>query len=134
MQPQQKYRLGTISNIKLLNSVFERYEKQEILDNMSMKSKPINIVIWGLHMYTIFLLVRNKDCGYSLEPPRKHRLCHTLEPPRRGGSNEYPHSLFWVNENSIDLIDHMINCHFIHVGSHWADFSFLIFPKCQVMC
>ena len=27
---------------------------------------------------------QNIDCGYSLEPPR------------RGGSNEYPQSMFWV--------------------------------------
>ena len=35
----------------------------------------------------IFLIfVQNIDCGY------------TLEPPRRGGSNEYPQSMFW-NKN-----------------------------------
>ena len=41
---------------------------------------------WGLQGYTlIFLfLLKNIDCGYSLEPPR------------RGGSNEYPHSMFWA--------------------------------------
>ena len=33
----------------------------------------------------IFLiLLENIDCGYSLEPPR------------RGGSNEYPQSMFWA--------------------------------------
>ena len=33
---------------------------------------------------TFFLLfAQNIDCGYSLEPPR------------RGGSNEYPQSMFW---------------------------------------
>ena len=31
----------------------------------------------------IFLISQNIDCGY------------TLEPPRRGGSNEYPQSMFW---------------------------------------
>ena len=34
--------------------------------------------------FDIFLIiVQNIDCGY------------TLEPPRRGGSNEYPQSMFW---------------------------------------
>ena len=34
-------------------------------------------------VYIIFLIsVKNIDCGYSLEPPR------------RGGSNEYPQSMF----------------------------------------
>ena len=35
-------------------------------------------------MFDIFLIfAKNIDCG-----------C-TLEPPRRGGSNEYPQSMFW---------------------------------------
>ena len=34
--------------------------------------------------FNIFLIfAQNIDCGY------------TLEPPRRGGSNEYPQSMFW---------------------------------------
>ena len=41
---------------------------------------------WGLKGYTLFFLflLKNIDCGYSLEPPR------------RGGSNEYPQSMFWA--------------------------------------
>ena len=36
-------------------------------------------------VYIIFLiLLKNIDCGYLLEPPR------------RGGSNEYPQSMFWA--------------------------------------
>ena len=35
-----------------------------------------------------FIFAQNIDCGYTLEPPRP------LEPPRRGGSNEYPQSMF----------------------------------------
>ena len=31
----------------------------------------------------ILIFAQNIDCGY------------TLEPPRRGGSNEYPQSMFW---------------------------------------
>ena len=31
----------------------------------------------------ILICAQNKDCGY------------TLEPPHRGGSNEYPQSMFW---------------------------------------
>ena len=42
------------------------------------------IVKWGLQGYTLFFLflLKNIDCGYSLEPPQ------------RGGSNEYPQSMF----------------------------------------
>ena len=35
----------------------------------------------GVCIFFLFLL-KNEDCGYSLEPPR------------RGGSNEYPQSMF----------------------------------------
>ena len=44
------------------------------------------IVKLGLQGYTLFILflLENIDCGYSLEPPR------------RGGSNEYPQSMFWA--------------------------------------
>ena len=35
----------------------------------------------GFDIFLIF--AQNIDCGY------------TLEPPRRGGSNEYPQSMFW---------------------------------------
>ena len=33
--------------------------------------------------YIFLIFAQNIDCGY------------TLEPPRRGGSNEYPQSMFW---------------------------------------
>ena len=58
--------------------------------------KNMSIQFWRLkpHFYTvklgftgiyiIFLAAQNIDCGYSLEPPR------------RGGSNEYPQSMFWA--------------------------------------
>ena len=37
-----------------------------------------------MKMFDIFLIfAQNIDCGY------------TLEPPQRGGSNEYPQSMFW---------------------------------------
>ena len=40
--------------------------------------------IFSRKMFIFFLIfAQNIDCGY------------TLEPPRRGGSNEYPQSMFW---------------------------------------
>ena len=56
-------------------------------------------------VYIIFLIsAKIIDCGYSLEPPRKGGsneytesmfYCrYSLEPPRRCGSNEYPQSMF----------------------------------------
>ena len=41
-------------------------------------------------VYIIFLIsAQNIDCGYSLEPPR------------RGGFNEYPQSIFWAEIRKI---------------------------------
>ena len=43
-----------------------------------------------LKIFDIFLIfAQNIDCGYALEPPRQ------------GGSNEYPQSMFWSqNKNN----------------------------------
>ena len=48
----------------------------------------------------IFLIsAQNINCGYSLDPPR------------RGGSNEYPQSMFWAEIRVIFLISaQKINC------------------------
>ena len=50
----------------------------------------LKIEHFQLKKYDIFLIfAQNVDCGY------------TLEPPRRGGSNEYPQSMFWSkNKNN----------------------------------
>ena len=40
-----------------------------------------NFQLKNIDIFLIF--AQNIDCGY------------TLEPPRRGGSNEYPQSMFW---------------------------------------
>ena len=44
------------------------------------------VKVWDLQGYTLFFLslLKNIDYGYSLEPPR------------RGGSNAYPQSMFWA--------------------------------------
>ena len=45
---------------------------------------PVKIEKNQQKMFDIFLIfTQNIDCGY------------TLEPPVRGGSNEYPQSMFW---------------------------------------
>ena len=49
----------------------------------------------NLYFWAEIFLLENIDCGYSLEPPRRggsneyHNLCFL-----RGGSNEYPRSMF----------------------------------------
>ena len=45
---------------------------------------PVKIEKFQGIIFDIFLIfAQNIECGY------------TLEPPRRGGSNEYPQSMFW---------------------------------------
>ena len=44
----------------------------------------LSLKIFSRIVFNIVLIfAQNIDCGY------------TLEPPRRGGSNEYPQSMFW---------------------------------------
>ena len=57
-------------------------------ENLPMQYKEIFKVVKNenflLKNFDIFLIfAQNIDCGY------------TLEPPRRGSSNEYPQSMFW---------------------------------------
>ena len=55
-------------------------------------------------VYIIFLIsAQNIDCGYSLEPPR------------RGGSNEYPQSMFWAEIRKISEFFLSENFQFLEV-------------------
>ena len=73
--------------------------------------------ILGIHLYI------TKTCLYNIDPlkphfyivklgftglyiiflisAQKHRLWYSLEPPRRGGSNEHPQSMFWAEMRKI---------------------------------
>ena len=50
----------------------------------------VKTIIFSCKNFDIFLtFAQNIDCGY------------TLEPPRLGGSNEYPQSMFWSKNKKI---------------------------------
>ena len=51
------------------------------IDRDFLSFKNLKFQLKNLDIFLIF--AQNIDCGY------------TLEPPRRGGSNEYPKSMFW---------------------------------------
>ena len=63
---------------------FDTYITKICLYNIDPLKPHFNIVKLGFTgVYIIFVIsAQNIDCGYSLEPPR------------RGGSNEYPQSMF----------------------------------------
>ena len=62
---------GDLSLRKHAHMIYSNFFRSKI-DNFQRKK------------FDIFLIfAQNIDCGY------------TLEPPRRGGSNEYPQSMFW---------------------------------------
>ena len=63
--------------------IFSPLRKQaysNILENLPAKYENFQIKI----LIFFLCLLKNIDCGYSLEPPR------------RGSSNEYPQSMFWA--------------------------------------
>ena len=64
------------------------HESRRHYENMPMQYteifSPVKIENFHGNIFDIFLIfAQNIDCGY------------TLEPPRRGGSNEYLQSMFW---------------------------------------
>ena len=74
----------------LLNEKFSLfiYPVEKYQENLSVKCVPLKLHFYiaklryaGVYLFFLFLL-QNIDCGYSLEPPR------------RGGSNVYPQSMF----------------------------------------
>ena len=69
-------------------SRIQHYENKPIqIYNENFTTKNENFQIKNSDIFQIS--AQNIDCGYSLEPPR------------RGGSNEYPQSMFWAKIRKI---------------------------------
>ena len=69
---------ASFCNVEYLNSTLQKLAHAINRDFLALK-----IENFQLKKNDIFLIfAQNRDCGY------------TLEPPRRGGSNEYPQSMF----------------------------------------
>ena len=69
--PPKWFTCGNHLQKKLANAIYREF--------LSLKNENFQ-----LKKFDIFLIfAQNIDCGY------------TLKPPRRGGSNEYPQSMFW---------------------------------------
>ena len=67
-------------------------------------------------MFDVFLIfAQNIDCGY------------TLEPPRRGGSNEYPQSMFW-SKNKKNRYTPAYQFYYIKVGFKGVYIARTCFP------
>ena len=62
------------------NTPIQTYRKFHVQKTENFQVKKSNI---------FHISAQNIDCGYSLEPPR------------RGGSNEYPQSMFWAEIRKI---------------------------------
>ena len=66
--------------------------------------------------FDIFLIfAQNTDCGY------------TLEPPQRGGSNEYPQSMFWSKNKKNRYTPAKPQFLYIKVGFKGVYFSWTMF-------
>ena len=78
-----KFSLLDIVGIMVL--IFFFITKTYLYNSDPLKPHFYIVKLGSTGVFIIFLfLLKNIDCGYSLEPPRW------------GGSNEYPQSMFWV--------------------------------------
>ena len=76
-----------------------------------------NFLVVKIENFTIKILIfflifaQNIDCGY------------TLEPPRRGGSNEYPQSMFWSKnkKNRYTPVYPSFAIYGVQGGKHYTD-------------
>ena len=77
--------IRSASKEALLMSITASSRKHTYVVVTPLKPHLYIVKLGFLGVYIIFLIsAQNIDCGYSLEPPR------------RGGSNEYPQSMFWA--------------------------------------
>ena len=76
------------------------------LHNLHLKLQVISSLMWLCYenmpmQYTvIFKVVKNENCQWKIFDiflifAQNIDCGYKLEPPRRGGSNEYPQSMFW---------------------------------------
>ena len=78
---------------------------------------PVKIENFHDIIFDIFLIfAQNIDCGY------------TLEPPRRGGSNEYPQSMFWTKNKKNKYIPCIPQFCYIKVGFKGVFIAQTCFP------
>ena len=78
------------------------YENTHIHINWKFYQQKTKIVIKSSDIFHIS--AQNNDCGYSLEPPR------------RGGSNEYPQSMFLSSNKKNDVYPRKLQFYYIKVG------------------
>ena len=84
---KQKHKIKYQTNELAKNSTHYENTRIQIYRKLHLQKKIENFQIKTL-IFSIFLL-KNIDCGYSLEPPR------------RGGSNEYHNLCFWAEIRKI---------------------------------
>ena len=108
------------TTIKKLEEAFEKLSQEQVEILLYKKNSKFTFKVNGYpgSVYRI-----TKTCLYNFDPlkphfyivklgftgvyiiflisAQKHRLWYSLEPPRRGGSNEYPQSMFWAEIWSI---------------------------------
>ena len=71
-----------ITQIRLRNRAVKHYENTPILIYRKFHYQKLKFFRYKFIYF--YISAKNIDCGYSLEPPL------------RGGSNEYPQSMFWT--------------------------------------
>ena len=89
--------LNEMQNMLQLKYILESCRLQDLL--IITKTCPCNkhrffsikIEHFQLEKFFFIIFAQNIDCGY------------TLEPPRRGGSNGYPQSMFWSKIRKIGI-------------------------------
>ena len=95
-------KLGNIIIIKILTTFNKEFLPRIITGAINSEK---NVYITKTRLYNFdplkphFYIVKlgfYRGIHYFSYFAQKHRLWYSLEPPRRGGSNKYPQSMFWA--------------------------------------
>ena len=80
-----------------ISTVWPNITKTRLYNSDFLKSHFYIVKLGFTGVYIIFSYV-----------PKKHGSCYSLEPPRRGGSNEYPQCMFW--EEIWNILENFFIC------------------------
>ena len=81
-----------------------------------------NRIILAKNVDIFLIFAQNIDCGY------------TLEPPRRGGSNECPQSMFWSKNKKNRYTPAYPSFYYIKVEFKGVFIALTCFPDVQIFC
>ena len=98
--PKEQFRRkGTVKG-NPISAVQIREPQRALSVNIRVNTRLCNFDPLKPHFYIVKLVFTGVYIIFLISA-QKHRLWYSLEPPQRGGSNEYPQSMFFITKTCL---------------------------------